>query len=213
SPAPYDTAGLGSWVAEELGEAAAGWPSAPTVIVAYDVVARRRVAFGTVDAPAIGIAEAVAASASIPVLFRPWTVDGRLYVDGGVVSGTHADLVLGNPRRLDLVIVFAPMAAEEDRQGAWAHERLFDKVGRRSLDEELRLIKHTWPECEVLVLRPTPQVLASMRPNPMEPDLAVSAFVRTLIAMKRTLSDKDIWRILSDHLGAERSSATRQVGS
>ncbi|HSL26708.1 MAG TPA: patatin-like phospholipase family protein [Acidimicrobiia bacterium] len=209
SPAPYDTSGLAGWVREELGEAAEGWPGAPTVIVAYDVAGRRRTAFGTVDAPEVGLADAVAASTAIPIVFRPRVIAGRAYVDGGVVSGTHADLVLGSPRPLDLVLVIAPMAAEEDRNGAWAHERLFDRVGCRSLDEELRLIKETWPLCDILVLRPTSHVLAAMRPNPMEPDLAVAAFIRTLIAMKRTLAEKENWQVLSRHLGSRRRTATR----
>lgn len=208
SPAPYDTSGLAAWVAEELGPAAASWPQEPTVIVAYDVAARKRVAFGTVDSPEIGLADAVAASTSIPLLFRPRVVDGRAYVDGGVVSGTHADLVLGNAHPLDLVLVIAPMAAEEDRRGAWAHERLFDRVGRRSLDEEMRLIKATWPQCEILVLRPTPSVLAAMRPNPMEPDLAVPAFVHTLTSMKKTLARQDHWQLLRRHLRSGQRTKT-----
>lgn len=202
SPAPYDTSGLAQWVAEELGPAADSWPSEPTVIVAYDVAARRRTAFGTVKAPDVGLAEAVAASTSIPLVFRPRVIKGRSYVDGGVVSGTHADLVLGSPSPLDLVLVIAPMAAEEERRGAWAHERLFDRVGCRTLDEEIQLIKSAWPKCDVLVLRPIPSVLAAMRPNPMEPDLALPAFVRTLTSMKRTLARHENWQVIRKHLGS-----------
>ena len=210
SPAPYDTSGLEDWVTEHLGEAADRWPVLPTVVVAYDVAGRRRVPFGTVDAPGVGIAQAIAASTAIPVLFRPWVIDGRHYVDGGVVSGTHADLVLGSPRELDLVLIIAPMAAEEDRRGAWVHERLFDRVGRRTLDEEIGLIKKAWPACDILVLRPTPQILNSMRPNPMDAGLAVSAFVRTLTAMKRTLAEQETWEVLSNHLGfSPRTPAIR----
>jgi len=211
SPAPYDTSGLRAWVAEEVGDSSDHWPAAPTVVVAYDVAGRHRTPFGTVDAPEVGIAEAVAASTAIPILFRPWVISGRHYVDGGVVSGTHADLVLGNTRELNLVLVIAPMAAEEDRRGAWAHERLFDKVGRRTLEEEVRHIKHVWPTCDVLLLRPTPQILASMRPNPMDADLAVATFVRTLTAMKRTLAEKETWSLLSHHLGS--SPRGRKVSS
>lgn len=211
SPAPYDTSGLEEWITEQLGEAAGRWPAAPTVVVAYDVASKRRAPFGTIDAPTVGIAQAVAASTAIPVLFRPWVIQGRHYVDGGVVSGTHADLVLGSAHQLDLVLVIAPMAAEEDRQGAWAHERLFDRVGRRSLDEEIRLIKEVWPACDVLVLRPTPQILSSMRPNPMEAELAVSTFVRTLTGMKRTLAEPAIWGLLSHHLGSSPRTPRSRV--
>jgi hypothetical protein len=123
-------------------------------------------------------------------------------VDGGVASGTHADLVLGNDHPLDLVLVIAPMAAEEERRGALPHERLFDRVGRRSLDEETSIIKSQWPETEILVIRPTPQVLTAMRPNPMDADLAVPAFVRTLIGMKKCLGEPETWSVLERHLGA-----------
>jgi hypothetical protein len=103
------------------------------------------------------------------------------------------------------------MAAEEDRRGAWAHERLFDKVGRRTLEEEIRLIKEVWPACDVLVLRPTPQILTAMRPNPMDAELAVSTFVRTLTAMKRTLAEQSTWRLLSHHLGTSPRAPGRRV--
>jgi NTE family protein len=200
---------VSGWVRDELGETADTWPVEPTVIVAYDVAARRRAAFGTQDCPEVALADAVAASAAIPVLFRPGIIEGRSYVDGGVVSGTHADLVLGNARPLDLVLVLAPMAAEEDRLGAWAHEKLFDRVGRRSLDEEIDLIKRKWPECDVLVLRPNPPVLSAMRPNPMDPALAVPAFVRTLASMKRTLASHHNWKLLHRHLHLSREARTK----
>ena len=210
SPAPYDSSGLADWVRDELGAEAELWPAKPTVIVAFDAISRRRTAFGTEAAPEIGIADAVGASTAIPLIFRPFHHEGRPYVDGGVASGTHADLVLGNHRPLDLVLVVAPMAAEEDRRGALPHERLFDRVGRRSLDEEIAIINRQWPDCEILVLRPNPAVLASMRPNPMEVDLAVPAFVRTLISMNKTLAQPSNWSVLKRHLGSGKKSRVRQ---
>lgn len=204
SPAPYDTSGLGAWVREQLGDSGDTWPDRATVIVAFDTTTRRRTPFGTVASPDICVADAVAASSAIPILFRPFVHDGIPYVDGGVASGTHADLVLGNHRQLDLVLVIAPMAAEEDRRGALPYERLFDRVGRRSLEEEIALIKRQWPDTEILVLRPTPQVLVDMRPNPMDADLAVPAFIRTLISMKRELARPEIWSVLDRHLGSRK---------
>ncbi len=204
-PAPYDTSGLRNWVAEELGPAAEEWPGRPTLIVAYDVAAKHRTAFGTLEAPEVALADAVAASTAIPLVFRPWRIGGRSYVDGGVVSGTHADLVLGSPRALDLVLIIAPMAAKEDRPGAFMPERLLDRVGCRSLDEEIRLIREAWPQAEILTLRPSPAVLASMRPNPLDPDLAVPAFIRTMLVMRRTLAQSNNWTLLRRHLAGTRS--------
>ena len=106
SPAPYSAEGLARWVETHVGEdAARSWPSRPTAIVAHDIELGCRVPFGTADAPDVSLADAVAASSAVPLVFRPYEVQGRLYVDGGVSSGTHADLVLGHPEPLDLVPV------------------------------------------------------------------------------------------------------------
>jgi|FLYL01.1.fsa_nt_gi NTE family protein len=206
SPARWEAGGLARWVAEKVGpEAASGWPATPTVITAFDVQDRRRVAFGTEGAPRVGLADAVAASSAIPVVFQPYRIDGRYYVDGGVMSGTHADLVLGSPEPLDLVVVLAPMAMEEERPGAWPHERLLDRVGAQALSEELQLIASRWPDTDVVVLRPSPHALSAMRPNPMDSRAAVPTFMRTLVGMRKTLARTEIWEVLAKHLVSDAS--------
>lgn len=203
-PAAWSTDGLADWVREQCGPAADSWPKEPTIITAFDVAKKRRVAFGTESAPDVALADAVAASSAIPVLFQPRSVGDRLYVDGGVVSGTHADLVLGNPKPLDLLIVIAPMAADEERDGAWFYEKVFDRVGRTALGSELTRVHEEWPETDVLVLRPSPAVLAVMRPNPLDPDAAVPTFIRALMAMRRKLADPEVWSVLDRHLVGTR---------
>jgi NTE family protein len=202
SPARYHAEGLARWVVAQIGEEkAARWPDKPTAVVSYDVKNRTRVAFGTASAPDVGMADAVAASSAIPLLFRPYAIDGRIYVDGGVTSGTHADLVLGSSRPLDLVLVLAPLAADVQRKRARFHEKMFDRAGQRSLTEEIRLIKSAWPSTDVLVLSPAPSVQNAMRPNPMDASRAVATFTRTLISMKRTLATPEVWELLDHHLG------------
>lgn len=209
-PAAWSTDGLADWVRDQCGPVADSWPKAPTIITAFDMARKRRVAFGTESAPDVALAEAVAASSAIPVLFQPRKVGDRLYVDGGVVSGTHADLVLGSPEPLDLLIVIAPMAADEERDGAWFYEKVFDRVGRTALGSEITRIHEEWPETDVVVLRPSPAVLAVMRPNPLDPDAAVPTFIRALMAMRRKLADPEIWAVLDRHLvGTPRRFVTR----
>ncbi|HET7847086.1 MAG TPA: patatin-like phospholipase family protein [Acidimicrobiia bacterium] len=201
SPARYHAEGLARWVVSHVGEEkAAAWPDKATAVVSYDIVDRSRVVFGTSSAPEVGLADAVAASSAIPLLFRPYAIDGRLYVDGGVSSGTHADLVLGVDRPLDLVLVLAPLAADVQRKRARFHEKVFDRAGQRALTEEIRLIKDAWPGCDVVVLSPAPSVQNAMRPNPMDASRAVNTFTRTLISMKRTLARPDVWELLDHHL-------------
>ena len=48
--------------------------------------------FGSPRAPRATVAEAVAASCTVPWLFAPVQIDGREYVDGGVWSPTNLDI-------------------------------------------------------------------------------------------------------------------------
>ena len=201
SPARYDAVGLADWVTSQIGaDAAVSWPSEPTAIVAYDITEKTRVVFGTEEAPDVGIADAVAASSAIPLVFRPYRIGDTLYVDGGVASGTHADLVLASPEPLDLVLVLAPFAADVQRMRARFHEKMFDRVGSRALAAEIALIHEAWPDCDIVTLTPSPSVQNSMRPNPMDPNRAVATFMRTLISMKRTLARPEVWHRLDHHL-------------
>ena len=53
----------------------------------------------------VGLVEAVAASCAVPAVWPPVTIDGRRYIDGGVRSGSNADLAAD----ADTVVVLAPM--------------------------------------------------------------------------------------------------------
>ncbi|HEU4894260.1 MAG TPA: patatin-like phospholipase family protein [Acidimicrobiia bacterium] len=201
SPARYSAKGIAEWVTSNIGEdAAAGWPSRPTAIMAHDIQKGTRAAFGTDSAPDAGIADAVAASSAVPLVFRPYRIGEGLYVDGGVSSGTHADVVLGHDAPLDLVLVVAPMAAQVQRARARFHEKMFDRVGLKSLRDEIAMITEAWPDCDVVTLFPSPSVQNAMRPNPMDASRSVATFMRTIISMKRTLARPDIWEKLDHHL-------------
>jgi NTE family protein len=200
SPGLYRTDGIEEWLSEVIGPLADTWPDRPTVLVAYDLEDRKRVPFGTEAAPDVPFRAAVAASSAVPFVYEPVRIGDRWYIDGGVASGTSADLLLANPTPLDLIIVIAPMAAEEQRERAWFHERVFDRVGGAALARELAEIERAWPQTDVIVLEPTPQVLSAMRPNPLDPKGAVPTFIRTLISMRRRLAEPALWSVLSHHL-------------
>jgi NTE family protein len=61
-------------------------------VVAVDRARGRRVVFGDPDAPQARVGEAVEASCAVPGLFRPVTIQGRAYVDGGAWSPTNLDV-------------------------------------------------------------------------------------------------------------------------
>jgi NTE family protein len=58
----------------------------------------------------VGLGRAVASSCAVPGLFPAVTIDGRRYTDGGVRSGTSADLA----KRFDSVLIVAPIGARQD---------------------------------------------------------------------------------------------------
>lgn len=89
-----------------------GWaPHPATWIVAMDYETGKRVVFGREGAPLCSLTKAVTASCSIPGWYRPTTIGGRRYVDGGACSPTSLDLLAG--RGLDEVLVLAPMCSYE----------------------------------------------------------------------------------------------------
>lgn len=79
---------------EDLGAALEHWGArwdGRLRISAVAVETGRRVMFGAPGAPEVSVPEAVEASCAIPGFFRPISVDGRCYVDGGVWSPTNMD--------------------------------------------------------------------------------------------------------------------------
>jgi len=200
SPGVYRTEGLEEWVSEAVGPLADSWPTKPTVMVAYDLEQRTRVPFGTEGSPPISLAKAVAASSAVPFVYEPVHIDGTWYADGGLASGTSADLLLANPDPLDLVIIVAPLAANVPRSGSRFYEDVFDKAGRSALATEIALIKKAWPETDVLVLRPEESVLDISRPNPMSVAAAIPTFLETLRSMRHELAHGSVWTLLEEHL-------------
>jgi NTE family protein len=203
SPGMYCTDGLEEWVHEAIGPLANAWPTKPTALVAYDVERRERVPFGTEAAPSVSLAIAVAASSAVPFVYEPVEIAGRWFADGGLASGTSADLLLAHADPLDLVLIVAPLAATEPRSGGRFYEDVFDKVGRAALASELAMIRTQWPSTEVLVLRPDEAVLDLARPNPMSVGAAIPTFLETLRSMRHELAHGSVWSVLQRHLYRE----------
>src|SRR3954451_16742038 len=75
-------------------------------IVACDYATGRRVPFGREDAPKAELADAVAASCSIPGFYKHVRIAGRRYVDGVLWSTSNLDILRNE--QLDLVICLNP---------------------------------------------------------------------------------------------------------
>ena len=61
----------------------------------------------------VDFARAIASSCSVPGIFPPITINGRLWMDGGMRSGTNVDVAAGHERVLAVVVI--PMALANER--------------------------------------------------------------------------------------------------
>lgn len=115
----------------------AGWPAGLQVCTVR-LADGRRVVFGgnggptsdgsTSYGPAPDLGTVVAASCAMGGFFRPVTIAGVDYIDGGSASVTNADVVAGGA--VDLVVVSSPMSLD---RLAW--ERLaLDRLAPRRVD-------------------------------------------------------------------------------
>jgi NTE family protein len=75
-----------------------GWPGRTLLIPAVDAVTGETVVFTRESG--VDLVDAVAASCAVPGVWPPVTIGARRFVDGGIRSGTNADLADGADRIL-----------------------------------------------------------------------------------------------------------------
>ncbi len=158
------------------------WPAHPGLrVVACDYGDGRRVAFGRAGEPAARVGDAVAASCAIPGFYRPVSIGGRRYVDGGVASVSNLDLVADE--ELDLVVCLNPMTSLAEMTPRTAGERFAAAMRRtagRRLGNEARTLRERGTK--VLLVQPVAEDLAAMGTNFMARDrreLVTERAVRT----------------------------------
>ena len=111
-------------VARLVGELrGATWPGCDLRVVTSSCATGLRTAWTRADA--VALERAVAASCSIPGIMPPVAVDpasGERHVDGGVWSGTNADLLVGDG--LDGVVVIEPLSVATNQLGELSGQAL-----------------------------------------------------------------------------------------
>ncbi len=120
-----------------------------------------RVVFGRPGSPVAPLAAAVLASCAIPGYFAPVTIGGAEYFDGGVHSGTNADVL--RAAGLDMVVVVAPMSTARVPVGT--PDVLFRWASRRRLDRESRRLERAG--ATVVRIEPGEAAIRAMGLQPM----------------------------------------------
>ena len=144
-----------------------GWADHPALwVVATDTATGRRVVFGRDDAPPAELSEAVAASCAVPGLYRPVTIAGRRYFDGGAWSPSNLDCVARAD--LDLVLCLNPMSSRPEELARARKGRVRGAVRRsagRRLGWEARRLRERGTA--VVLVQPSAGDLAVMGGNLM----------------------------------------------
>ena len=88
----------------------------PLRVIATDLAARRLILFSSLETPNVRVAEAVAASAALPIACGLRIVAGRRYIDGGIVSNLPA-WTFDEERALDPDAVTVAISIDDGRNG------------------------------------------------------------------------------------------------
>lgn len=125
----------------------------PVLVTATDVDGRGRVVFGAGYEDEVPISQAIAASCSVPLLFRPYRIGDRYYVDGEVTRTLSIDLAV--EAGADVVIisnVYRPHVTRKnersiaERSAPWMMRQMANIVlsekERRGIDLIHRLHPH-----------------------------------------------------------------------
>ena len=88
------------------------WPPQRLLIVAVDTETGEEYIMDRESG--VSLVDAVAASCAVPGIWPPVSIAGRRYMDGGVRSGTNADLARG----YDRILILNPLGANANAFGA-----------------------------------------------------------------------------------------------
>jgi NTE family protein len=111
------------------GEQAAGWPAKDYACTAVDAESGEFVVWN--NDSKVGLAQAVASSCSVPGVYPPITINGRRYIDGGMRSGTNADVAKGH----DLVVLVALRIGGADPAQAARQREVLDREVKALTDD------------------------------------------------------------------------------
>lgn len=131
------------------------WPERQQLVVtAVDTQTGEWVTFHR--ASGVPLVQAVAASCAVPGIYPPVTIQGRRYMDGGVRSGTNADIAQGYTR---VLILRAEVyeTPEPEGQPATPHVTFADELA-----ELLQA------GVQVLVITPDESSVEARGPNPLD---------------------------------------------
>jgi NTE family protein len=132
-------------------------------VAAVELATGKRVMFGAPGAPPASVTEAVLASCAVPWVFRPVTVAGREYVDGGFWSAANLDAAPA--RRGSEVLCLVPTASPRQAVDRLGVLRRFASAGAAA--ESLVLRRRG---ASVRIVAPDAATVRAIGPNLFDAD-------------------------------------------
>lgn len=148
-------------------------------IVACELDTDKRVVFSARRHASVPISSAVAASSAIPLLFRPLTIDGVDYVDGGMKGISAVDVAV--ERGAQLIVVINPVVPLDSSHHAASlsnalpkemvpqptehladlglravYNQVFRGILYDGLHDHIKLIRNDHPEIDIVLIQPRP---------------------------------------------------------
>jgi NTE family protein len=144
--------------------------SAELYLVATDLDSCERVVFGAEGFDDVPISKAVSASSALPMVYKPVEINGREYVDGGLVSTTNLDVAVEAGAKFIVVVnPLVPYINEFDPAlGGRSRRRIsdmgFSQIGYQAfkllahqrLHELARQWEDRYPGVDIVLIEPEP---------------------------------------------------------
>jgi NTE family protein len=139
-------------------------------IIATDLGTGDRAVFGPNDSSDTPISLAIAASSALPLIYKPVTIDGVEYVDGGLRGTASLDLAI--ERGATFVVCINPLVPFDNssRESLAHHHGPLSSRGIQSIaNQTLRILSHSGlhyhikqlrrshPEVDIILIEPRPE--------------------------------------------------------
>jgi len=163
----YDMAPYGDWMAETLD--AIGCSNRfdelerELFIIATQLGNGHRSVF-SIDTPEVSVSDAVVASSSVPVIYKPFKIDGREYIDGGTRGNASLDLAIEHGAKLVVCInSLVPIDTRENGQsGELISERGLEAVSAQAtrvllhsgLKYQIKQLQRRHPDVDIILIEP-----------------------------------------------------------